>query len=221
LSTLHTALVTASAPASPAAEAYRALRTNVQFASLDAPLRSLLVTAAGVDEDKSAVAANLAIALAQGDSSVILIDCDLRRPQQHSLFDLPNDQGLTTAVAQTERETFPLRESGVPNLRVLTSGPVPVNPADLVGSQRMQELLARLGEEADVLVLDSPPVLAVTDAAVLARRVDGVLLVLRSGKTKRDHANKARALLARVNARLLGAVLTDAKADGALEQYIK
>jgi capsular exopolysaccharide synthesis family protein len=220
LMTLDGALVAALAPNSPAAEAYRTLRTNVQFASIDAPLRSILVTAVGTQEDKSAVAANLAISLAQGGSRVVLVDADLRRPRQHVLFGLANDEGLTSAVLPSaNQDALPLRESGVDNLQVLTAGTQPANPADLLGSQRMAELLERLKASADILVLDSPPALAVTDAAVLARRVDGVLLVVRSGKTKRDQAAKARRLLERVNARILGAVLTDAKVEAGLSNY--
>lgn len=206
-------------PASPVAEAYRTLRTGVQFAGVDRPLRAVLVTCAAPEDDRAVVAANLAVAFAQGGSKVTLVDADLRRPQQHALFGLDNARGLTSFLAGDERGDLPLLDTGVANLRLLPSGPTLANPLDLLGSQRFADLLARLQAGADVVILDAPPVLAVADAAVLARKVDGVLLVFRAGRTKRDQAAKARALLAKANANLLGAVLTNAKVEPSLQKY--
>lgn len=205
-------------PTSPVAEAYRTLRTGVQFAGIDRPLRTVLVTSAAPEEDRATVAASLAVAFAQGGSRVILVDCDLRRPQQHALFGLDNSRGLTTLLAGEARGEQTL-DSGVANLRLLPAGPTLANPVDLLGSQRFQDLLARLQAEADLLILDAPPVLAVADAAVLARRVDGVLLVFRAGRTKRDQAAKARSMLAKVKANVLGVVLTNAKVEPSLQKY--
>ena len=217
--TLDEALVGALDPTSPAAEAYRTLRTGVQFAGIDHAIHTLLVTSAAPEDDRAVVAANLALVFAQGGSKTVLVDCDLRHPRQHALFGVTNSQGLTTYLAGEARGEWPLAETGVANLKLVTAGPALANPVDLLGSQRFQEALAQLAAQADVLVLDAPPVLAVADAAILARRADGVLLVVRAGRTKRDQAAKARAMLAKVNANVLGAVLTNAKVDPSLQKY--
>jgi capsular exopolysaccharide synthesis family protein len=213
-------LITITDPRSPASEAYRTLRTNLEFFNLDEPIRTLVVTSPGAEEGKSTVLANLAVALAQGGKQVILADCDLRRPTQHTLFGLDNATGLTTMVldgiAQSES---PLRETSVDGLRVLPTGPSPPNPAELLGSRRMKETMAALLEQADVLLFDVPPVLVVTDALVLAVQTDGVLLVVKAGSTKREHVQQARERLERVNARIVGAVLNNAPTDQTLRPY--
>ncbi|MBM2826779.1 MAG: Non-specific protein-tyrosine kinase [Dehalococcoidia bacterium] len=206
-------LVTYSNPQSPAAEAYRQLRTNVQFSSLDHPIKSLLITSTSLEEGKSTTLANLAITFAQTGNSVILVDCDLRRPGLHELFGVSNERGLTSFFINGSSMEIPLVESGIENLRLITSGPLPPNPSELLGSKRMQDLLDELKSKAGYVLLDSPPIIAVTDAAVLAAQVDGVLLVLRAGKTKRETALKAKAVLERVNANLLGVVLNNVKHD--------
>jgi non-specific protein-tyrosine kinase len=204
-------LITSRHPRSPISEAYRTLRTNIQFSTLDKPLRTLLVTSPGPSEGKSTIAANLAVVIAQAGKSVIVVDSDLRRPTMHKLLGVANGHGLTTAIlTEGEADTFvngQLQPTHVPNLRVLTSGPIPPNPSELLGSQRMKRLIERLQAEADVVVFDSPPVLVVTDAAVLASEVDGVLLVVDAGNTRRDTATRARDTLAQVGANVLGATL--------------
>jgi len=215
----HERLITHYNPRSPVAEAYRQLRTNIQFSSLDKPIKTLLVTSSSPEEGKSTTLANLAITIAQTGSSVVLVDCDLRRPTIHELFGLQNTAGLTTMMVDTSLKRFPFQESGVPNLRVLPSGPLPPNPSELLGSRRMIEVIEQLKEEADYVLFDSPPVIAVTDAAVLATKVDAVLLVVSAGKTKRDLAQKARLLLDKVNANLIGAVLNNVKFDSSLHHY--
>jgi len=212
------ALVALVDPTSPAAEAYRQLRTNIQFSSLDRPLRTLLVTSSGPDEGKSTTLANLAVTMANTGTKVLLVDCDLRRPSLHEIFCVGNEQGLTTMILGSTSD-LPAAESGVPNLRVLPSGPLPPNPSELLASQRMAEVLELLKGQADVILFDSPPVVAVTDAAVLAQRVDGVLLVLRAGKTRREMAQRAKAVLEKVNANLLGVVLNNVKYDADLHRY--
>ncbi len=191
-----------------ASEAFRVLRTNLQFASVDRPLRTLMLTSPSPSEGKSLTVANLAVALAQADKRVILIDADLHRPRQHRLFGLRNNVGLTTALLD-ERPNLAglLQETPEPGLRVLTSGPLPPNAAELLGSGRMRELLAQLGAQADMILLDSPPVTALSDAAIISGHVDGVLLVLGAGETRREIAQRAISALARVNARLVGALL--------------
>jgi non-specific protein-tyrosine kinase len=200
-------------PRSPAAEAYRTLRTNIQFSSLDKPLQTLLFTSTGADEGKSTTLANLAVTMAQAEQRVILVDCDLRRPTLHTLFSVANEAGLTSAILQPDDAPLPLNETSVAGLRLLTSGPLPPRPADLLGSRRMEALIARLRAEADMVLFDTPPVIAVTDAAVLATRLDGVLLVLQAGKTRRDRAREARRLLEKVKANIVGVVLNNAKQE--------
>lgn len=213
-------LITISNPRSPISEAYRTLRTNLEFSSLDRPLRTMVVTSAGPEEGKSTTLANLAVTLAQAEKRVILVDCDLRRPSQHQIFDVENSVGLTTMVVDEEAfKNPPLQETPVPTLKLLPSGPLPPNPSELLGSRRMGEIIATLREGADLVLFDAPPIIAVTDAAVLASKVDGVLLVINAGTTKRDHAQRAKALLEKVNARLVGAVLNNVRMDISLHRY--
>lgn len=213
------ALIAAANPRSPVAEAYRQLRTNIQFSSLDRPCRTLMVTSTSPDEGKSTTLANLAVTIAQTGTAVILVDCDLRRPSLHELFDLGNIAGLTNLFIGEDPPRLLLQETGIPNLQLLSSGPLPPNPSELLGSNRMGEVIELLQGEAHYLLFDSPPVVAVTDAAVLASRMDGVLLVIQAGRTTRDAAKKAKALLEKVNARLLGVVLNNVAYDASVHSY--
>jgi capsular exopolysaccharide synthesis family protein len=213
-------LVTISSPRSPISEAYRTLRTNLQFVSLDKPLQTLLVTSPGPEEGKSTMLANLAVAMAQGEKKVILADCDLRRPSLHKLFGLWHKRGLTTMMVDEEAmRNPPLQEAGVPGLLLLASGPLPPSPSDLLGSQRMNRVLEALKERADIVLLDAPPVVGVSDAAILATKVDGVMLVVSSGQSKRESVQTAKDTLERVNANLIGAVLTNVPFDASLQYY--
>jgi len=213
-------LITISSPRSPISEAYRTLRTNLQFVSLDKPLQTLLVTSPGPEEGKSTMLANLAVAIAQGEKKVILVDCDLRRPNLHRLFGLEYKKGLTTMMVDEKAMSDPpLQETGVSGLQLLASGPLPPSPSDLLGSRRMDRVLETLKERADIVLLDAPPVVAVSDAAVLATKVDGVLLVVSAGQTKRDSVQAAKAKLEKVNANLIGAVLTNVPLDASLQRY--
>jgi len=216
----QSSLITITNPRSPIAEAYRSLRTNLEFSSLDRPLRTLIVTSAGPEEGKSTTLANLAVAMASADKQVILVDCDLRRPSLHRIFDVRNGVGLTTMIVNDEAlRNPPFQETGVSNLWLLPSGPLPPNPSELLGSRRMEDIIASLTEKADIVLFDAPPIIAVTDAAVLSSKVDGVLLVINAGKTKREHAQRAKALLEKVNARLVGAVLNNVPFDVSLYRY--
>jgi non-specific protein-tyrosine kinase len=206
-------LITLRDPSSAAAEAYRTLRTNLLFSSLDKPLHTLLVTSSAPNEGKSTSVANLAVTMAQAEQSVLLVDCDLRRPGLHTLFGLPNEVGLTNAILAQDEGPLPIQATSVPGLRLLTSGPLPPRPADLLGSRRMGALIERLRREADIVLFDTPPVVAVTDAAVLAPRVDGVLLVLHAGQTRRDRARESRQILEKVKANIVGVVLNGAKLE--------
>jgi len=215
-------LITLTAPRSPAAEAYRTLRTSLEFSSLDRPLRSLLVTSPAADEGKSATLANLAVVMAEGGRKVILVDGDLRRPALHRIFGASNERGLSDLILQEgDLDAVPLQDTGVPGLHLLTSGQMPQNETAsvLLGSARMGALVTALTGQADLVLFDAPPVIAVTDAVLLAARVDGTLLVIRAGSTQRDHVLRARALLDKVNAHLVGAALTNASLDSSISGY--
>lgn len=213
-------VVTLAAPSSPAAEAYRALRMNLTFTSLDKPLEMLVVSSPSADDTKSHVAVNLAVVMAQVGQQVILVDADLRRPSLHTCFDVPQEPGLTGyMVSQDGEEALALVETGVPGLQVLPSGALPPNPADILGSQKMEQLLTHLKACADVVVLDAPPVTVAVDASVLGAQTDGLLLVVRAGHTRRDRIIQAKELLERFRVRLLGAVFTDALEGGLLTGY--
>ncbi len=205
-------LITVKHPRSPISEAYRVLRTNLQFSSLDRPLRTLVVTSPNPVEGKSTTVANLGVVMAQAGKSVILVDADLRRPVLHRVFQVENDRGLTDALLSEEPSLDGhLQPTGVENLRLLNTGPLPPNPSELLGSQRMARLIEQLKEEADVILFDSPPSLAVTDASVLATQTDGVLLVADAGRTRRNLAKESAERFQQVGANLLGVVLNRLK----------
>jgi non-specific protein-tyrosine kinase len=206
-------LVTLDDPRSPQAEAFRSLRTNLSFARPDQPLRALLIAAPALAADASAVVANLAVVCAQAGQRVLAVDCDLRRPALHHHFGLPNDQGVTSALVDDgAMGAPPLQATGVAGLSVLTSGPVPPNPAELLASKRMEQLIAHLADGADLVLYSAPPIVPVTDAAALAPRLDGVLLVLTAGRSRRDQTQRARQLLDKVGAEVIGVVLTEVAA---------
>ncbi|MFZ5825011.1 MAG: CpsD/CapB family tyrosine-protein kinase [Bacillota bacterium] len=206
-------LVTHLHPMAGGAEAFRVLRTNLQFMGLDRPLRSVLITSAVPGEGKSTVAANLAVAFAQSGANVCLVDADLRRPRVAKLFAVENWRGLTNAVVSQNGLEADLQPSGVSGLSLLTSGPIPPNPAEMLGSARMTQLLSNLEQRFEMVILDSPPTLAVTDAAVLAPKVGGVILVARSGKVARQQAQRAVTSLQAVKANLLGVTLSAVPQD--------
>jgi len=211
-------LITLTDPRSPVSEAYRALRTNLSFYSLDNPLRSLVVTSPASGEEKSVAVANLAVTMAQSGRRTVLVDCDLRRPSLHTFFNLHNDAGLTSMILQ-EDAAPPLQATSVENLWLLASGPKPPNPADLLGSRKIDQLIEALTQEYDVVLFDAPPVIAVTDAAVLGAKVDGVLLVISAGKSRRDHAERAKEMLEKAKVRIIGVALTNAPKDSSLDGY--
>jgi capsular exopolysaccharide synthesis family protein len=214
-------LVVLDDPRSFMAEAYRVLRTNLHYANPDAPLRSLLVTSAGEGEGKSTTVANLGVCFAQADRAVLLVDADLRRPTLASLFGLPTTPGLSSYLGGDALLDAVVQKTPVPNLSLIGSGPAPPNPAELVGSRRMREMIAMLAERFDLLLLDSPPVLAVSDAGALAAAVDGVLLVVGSGSVPRLALRRAKEAILGVQGRVVGTVLNrfDATAQGYPRRY--
>jgi capsular exopolysaccharide synthesis family protein len=213
-------LITLRDPRSPAAEAYRALRMNLAFTSLDQALSIFVVSspaAAGMESD---VAANVAVVMAQAGQTVTLVDADLRRPRLHTLFNVPQEPGVTTVLlGQVDGAELPLVGTEVPGLSLLPSGALPPNPADILSSNRMRTLLARLKELSDIIILQAPPVTVAVDASVLAVQTDGLLLAVRAGHTRRDRIDQAKDILERYRVRLLGAVMTDAPDRGLLTGY--
>jgi len=207
-------LITLTDPRSPAAEAYQSLRTNLEFSSLEQPLHSILITSADGVTDKSVALANLAVVMVQAGDRVTIVDGDLRRPQQHEIFGLPNQNGLSNWLA--DGGTAPLQRTSLDGLQVMTSGPLPANPVAILSSRRLADALAELQEQTDYLLIDAPPILAVTDGALWASKVDGVVLLVNAGRTKREHAQRAKTVLEKVHARIVGAVLLDAERDAAM-----
>lgn len=204
-------LITVTNPRSPVSEAFRALRTNIDFSSVDEQIQVIMVTSSGPEEGKSTVTANLAAAYAQSDKKVVLIDADLRKPTGHRTFSLSNRYGLSSLLSQQAEMTEVIQESGVPNLSVITSGPIPPNPAEMLASNRMSRVLQELRQKFDIILVDTPPLLAVTDAQLMASKSDGVIMVVSYGKVKRDIAAKAKGNLDRVGAKMLGVVLNNVK----------
>lgn len=213
-------IITLTSPTSPAAEAYRALCVNLEFAAVDRTLRTLLVTSPSPRENKSLALANLAVALADGERLVIAVDTDLRRPRLHSIFGLSNERGLTDLFrGALSVADLPLQSIPNTTLRVLTSGPLPSIPSQLLATRRMEEIIALLREQADMVLFDAPPLVVVTDASLLASKVDGVLLVVEAGSTRRDHVRAAKDRLDKVNAWLVGSVLLNAPFDRSFGGY--
>jgi capsular exopolysaccharide synthesis family protein len=199
-------LITNENVKSPIAEAYRTLRTNLQFANAGETLRMVMYTSSGPGEGKSTTVANTAVVLAQSGKKVITVDCDLRKPVQHKIFGLKN-RGLTNVLVENLPVSELLQESEIRNLRVLPSGPIPPNPSELLGNAKMAKVLQELKEACDILLVDAPPVIAVTDACVLANQMDGVVLVIAAGTDRPEMAQQAKDLLVKANGRLLGVVL--------------
>ncbi|HXA34006.1 MAG TPA: polysaccharide biosynthesis tyrosine autokinase [Acidimicrobiales bacterium] len=204
-------LISALHPRSPPAEAYRGLRTSIQFISLDKAIKTLQVTSPAAADGKTTTSANLAVTMAEAGKNVVLVGCDLRRPRIHDFFGLSNNVGFTSIlVGDVSLEDALQSVPDHKNLTVLPSGPIPPNPSELLGSAKAREVIARLAQAADVVILDSAPVLPVTDAAVLARQVDAILLVAKSGSTTQKDITRSVEVLTRVDAPLAGLVLNGA-----------
>ena len=195
-------------PRGRAAEAYRTLSVNIRFGRFEQPPRTILFTSATADDGASTTVANVAVAAAQANASVVVVDADLRRPGLHEIFGIANATGLTT-LSDGMTDT-PAQSTGIERLRVVTSGPATASPAELLSSERLLHLLARLRADADLVLVTAPPVTAGADASLLAVRVDGVVLVVDAHRTRRQDAHRAKTQLERVNARILGVVLTNA-----------
>jgi protein-tyrosine kinase len=214
-------LIALAEPKSAASEAFRTLRTNIQFAGLDQPCRSIVVTSTGPEEGKSTATANFGVVAAQAGSRVCVVDSDLRRPTLHRLFKVSNARGLTTALVEGLSFAELALPTAIPKLSVLPSGPLPPNPGELVGSHRMRECLQAAAESFDLVICDSPPMMAVGDAAALAAQCDGVILVIRAGKTAHDILRRVVEQIEAVKGRILGVLLNraDLRRDGYYYSY--
>lgn len=205
-------LITLVDPSSPVSEQYRTIRTNIQFASsVDRKLQTLVVTSSGPSEGKSITSANLAVVFAKSGQKVLLVDADMRKPTVFKTFQLTNEVGLSTVLSTGKNIGDATQQTSIENLSVLTSGPKPPNPSELLGSMRMDQVINEARNLYDIVIFDMPPVVAVTDAQIMASKVDGTLLVIRENVTKKESVMKAKQLLQLVNARVLGVVYNGAE----------
>lgn len=200
-------LITVRKPMAPIAEAFRTLRTNIQFSSIDKEVQVVCITSSGPGEGKSTVASNLAVVMAESGKKTLLIDCDQRKSRLHKVFRLSNRSGLSDLLLGTVTFTEVVQKSGIDNLLVLTAGTKPPNPSELLSSAKMKSFINSLRDKVDFIIIDLPPVLLVTDAQLLANCTDGYILVVSSGEAHRDAAAKAKQLLEKVNGKILGVVL--------------
>ncbi|HZK25103.1 MAG TPA: CpsD/CapB family tyrosine-protein kinase [Oscillospiraceae bacterium] len=207
-------LITFRNPKSPVSEAFRTVRTNIEFSDIDHKLKTIMVTSSIPSEGKSTLTSNIAVAMAMSGKNILIIDADLRSPTQHKCFNVRNLHGLTNLLLD---ETLSLEDVLVypsqENLILLTTGPLPPNPAELLGSERMRNFVASLANHFDVILIDAPPVLPVTDAAILASYVDGVVMVAAAGNVPREQALLAKEQLIKAKANILGVVLNKVSAN--------
>ena len=206
-------LVTQNDPKNPAAEAYRVIRTSVQFAQAGKELKTIAITSCTPNEGKSMTVANLAIVLTQAGKSVLIMDCDMRNPTVHKNFNLSNKVGLSSCISMGTAVADAVQETGIEGLDALTAGVIPPNPSELLGSERMQNILQRAKEEYDYVLIDTPPVLPVTDSLVLGRMVDGLILVIDSGEIKVEMAREVKNQLVHSGANILGVVLNKVRSE--------
>ena len=206
-------LVTQNDPKNPAAEAYRVIRTSIQFAQAGKELKTIAITSCTPNEGKSMTVANLAIVLTQAGKSVLIMDCDMRNPTVHKNFNLSNKVGLSSCISMGTAVDDAVQATAIDGLYALTAGVIPPNPSELLGSERMQNILQRAKEEYDYVLIDTPPVLPVTDSLVLGRMVDGLILVIDSGEIKVEMAREVKNQLVHAGANILGVVLNKVRSE--------
>ena len=206
-------LVTQNDPKNPAAEAYRVIRTSVQFAQAGKELKTIAITSCTPNEGKSMTIANLAIVLTQAGKSVLIMDCDMRNPTVHKNFNLSNKVGLSSCISMGTAVADAVQETGIEGLDALTAGVIPPNPSELLGSERMKNLLQRAKEQYDYVLIDTPPVMPVTDALIVSRFVDGMILVIASAEVKVEMARDVKNQLVNAGANILGIVLNKVRSE--------
>lgn len=200
-------LITHTSPNCNIAEQYRTIRTNLQFSSIIRKDQTIVITSPSIGEGKSTVTANLAVSIAQQDEKVLVIDASLRSPAMHSIFNLENNTGLTNVLIGKTNLENAVMKTEIENLHVLTSGPIPFNPAELLSSKEMGLLIKKAIEQYDIVLFDSPPILEVSDTSILADQCDGVLLVISCHRTANESALEAKRVLGFTRGRLVGAIL--------------
>ena len=206
-------LVTQNDPKNPAAEAYRVIRTSVQFAQAGKELQTIALTSCTPNEGKSTTIANLAVVLTQAGKSVLLIDCDMRNPTVHKNFNLSNKIGLSSCISMGTALADAVQATGIEGLDALTGGVIPPNPSELLGSEQMKNLLQRAKEQYDYVLIDTPPVMPVTDALIVSRFVDGMILVIASAEVKVEMARDVKNQLVHAGANILGVVLNKVRSE--------
>jgi len=202
-------LVTNANPSSVISEQFRTLRTNISFSSSDTEIRSIVFTSGSPGEGKSTVAANAAVVFAQEGKRVLLVDADMRKPTVHYTFHMTNTTGLSNLLTRQAALEDVVKVSDQDNLNIITCGPIPPNPSELLGSRTMDAVLMEMLRAFDVVIFDAPPVLAVTDAQIMANKADGTILVLNTAKTEKDAVEKSKELLEKSNANVLGVVMNN------------
>ncbi|SFF16780.1 capsular exopolysaccharide family [Paenibacillus algorifonticola] len=205
--TSETNLVALTNPNSPISEVYRTLRTNIQYAEIDTPKQILMIASSQPDEGKTTTITNLAVTIAQEERKVLLVDADMRKPSLHQVFDKPNRIGLSSVISNQFSWQEAVMDTMVEHLSVITSGPIPPNPSEMLGSNKMKALVQEWKNHYDVILFDTPPVLAVTDALIVSAFCDGVVLVVLAGKVKKEMVKKMKANLDRVQAQIVGVVM--------------
>ncbi|WP_271399242.1 CpsD/CapB family tyrosine-protein kinase [Salinicoccus roseus] len=212
-------LIVEKQPKSPVSEQFRTVRTNIMYSNIDTEIKTVLVTSATPGAGKSTTAANLAVAYAQSGKRTVLIDADLRRPTMHYTFEMTNQRGMSTAIVNDVPVENIVRETEIENLDLITSGPIPPNPSELLSSKKMVHLLKTFSMHYDMVIIDSPPLLAVTDAQVLSKITDGTVLVTNVAANNRDRLLEAKDLLKKADANILGVVMNNKKMNTKKDDY--
>lgn len=212
-------LVVLKQPKSPVSEQYRTIRTNITYSSIDSEIKSVLFTSAQPGAGKSTTAANVAIAYAQAGKRTLLLDADLRRPTTHYTFEVQNQRGLSTAIVNDIQAEEVVKTTDIENLDLITSGPVPPNPSELLASNKMTQFFKVVSMQYDIVIVDSPPILAVTDAQLLSKMVDGTILVTNVESNNRDNLTQAKELLEKADANMIGVVMNNKKVKDDGDSY--
>ncbi|CAM4240613.1 CpsD/CapB family tyrosine-protein kinase [Lacicoccus alkaliphilus] len=212
-------LIVEKEPKSPISEQFRTIRTNIMYSSIDREIKTVVFTSASPGAGKSTTAANLAIAYAQSGKRTLLVDADLRRPTTHYTFEVGNQRGLSTVIVNDMPAGDVVKQTDIENLEILTSGPIPPNPSELLSSRKMNLLLRTFAMDYDMVIIDTPPLLAVTDAQVLSKVVDGVVLVTNVEENNKERLHDAKTLLEKADANILGVVMNNKNMGRKKDEY--